>query len=73
VAAERGVLVALGGDCKTPLAAYAERTGDMLRLRAFIATPDGSKLRSAECTASWPATEEEAHLHGLALGRTLKV
>jgi hydroxymethylbilane synthase len=72
VAAERGVLIALGGDCKTPLAAYAERTGDMLRLRAFIATPDGLEPRSAESTAVWPATEEEAHLLGLALGRTLK-
>jgi hydroxymethylbilane synthase len=72
VAAERGVLVALGGDCKTPLAAYAERTGDMLRLRAFIATPDGRKPRSAESTVAWPATEDEAHLLGLALGRTLK-
>jgi hydroxymethylbilane synthase len=72
VAAERGVLIALGGDCKTPLAAYAERTGDMLRLRAFIAAPDGRKPRSAESTVSWPSTEEEAHEHGLALGRALK-
>jgi hydroxymethylbilane synthase len=72
VAAERGVLIALGGDCKTPLAAYAESTGDMLRLRAFIATPDGSKPRSAESTAPWPATEDEAFRRGLALGRTLR-
>jgi hydroxymethylbilane synthase len=72
VAAERGVLIALGGDCKTPLAAYAERTADTLRVRAFIAAPDGSKPRRAESTASWPATEAEAYDLGLALGRALK-
>ena len=72
VAAERGVLVALGGDCKTPLAAHAERHGDGLRLRAFVANPDGSRLREGSREVAWPATEDEARALGLALGATIK-
>jgi hydroxymethylbilane synthase len=72
VAAERGVLIALGGDCKTPLGAHAERLGDTLRLRAFVAEPDGRNLRRADRTSPWPATETEAHDLGLSLGGTIK-
>jgi hydroxymethylbilane synthase len=72
VAAERGVLIALGGDCKTPLGAHADRLGDTLRLRAFVARADGSEVRRAERTSAWPATEGEAHALGLALGVTIK-
>ncbi len=71
VAAERGVLIALGGDCRTPLGAFAERTENTIRLRAFIADTDGSSMRQAEREASWPNTEEEAHELGVDLGRTL--
>ena len=72
VAAERGVLVAVGGDCKTPLGAHAERHGDALRLRAFVARPDGGDLRRADRTFPWPATETEAHTLGLSVGETLR-
>jgi hydroxymethylbilane synthase len=72
VAAERGVLLALGGDCKTPLGAHAEKAGDTLRLRAFVAEPDGASLRRGERTAPWPASEDEAHALGRALGATLR-
>jgi hydroxymethylbilane synthase len=72
VAAERGVLKALGGDCKTPLGAHAEALGSTLRLRAFVARPDGSELRRGERTAPWPASEAEAEAVGRALGDTLK-
>jgi hydroxymethylbilane synthase len=72
VAAERGVMLALGGDCKTPLGAHAERLGDTLRLRAFVARPDGEGLRRAEREVAWPATEEAAHAVGRALGESLK-
>jgi hydroxymethylbilane synthase len=72
VAAERGVLLALGGDCETPLAAHAERDGDALRLRAFVSLPDGSSLRTAERSSPWPATEDEAHALGRKLGDALK-
>ncbi len=72
VAAERGVLIALGGDCRTPLAAFAERTGGALRLRAFVAAKDGSSPRRAEREGPWPETAAEAHAFGLALGRELR-
>jgi hydroxymethylbilane synthase len=72
VAAERGVLVALGGDCKTPMAAYAEREGGELRVRAFIAEPDGSRLRRGERRVAWPANEDDAKEVGAALGRELR-
>jgi hydroxymethylbilane synthase len=71
VAAERGVLVALGGDCKTPLAAHATRTGDSMRLRAFLANPDGTGRRRAEVTVPWPAEESEARDVGLSVGRSM--
>ena len=72
VAAERGVLVALEGDCKTPLGAHAMRLGDSLRLRAFVAHPDGTALRRDERTVPWPATDEAAREVGLELGRSLR-
>ena len=46
--AERAVLAALGGDCRTPVAALAEIGGDGLRLRAMIIRPDGSERLLAE-------------------------
>jgi hydroxymethylbilane synthase len=71
VAAERGVLEALGGDCKTPLGAHAERVGGSLRLRAFVAKADGSSHRHGERVVPWPATESEARAVGMVLGRSL--
>jgi len=47
--AERAFLEAVGGTCTTPLAAYARRAGNRLRLDAFVATPDGARvMRDAE-------------------------
>lgn len=47
--AERAFLEALGGSCTTPLAAYARRTAEGLRLDVFLATPDGARtLRDGE-------------------------
>jgi hydroxymethylbilane synthase len=71
VAAERGVLVALGGDCKTPLAAHATRLGASFHLQAFIAQPDGTGLRSGEIMLDWPETEAAAREIGLRLGESL--
>jgi hypothetical protein len=55
------------------MAAYAERVADTLRLRAFVARPDGSALRATERSVGWPSSEEEAsrlgHTVGLELGR----
>jgi hydroxymethylbilane synthase len=71
VAAERGVLESVGGDCKTPLGAYAERLGPQMRLRAFVAEMDGSRLRRGERLAAWPASAEEGRALGQDLGREL--
>jgi hydroxymethylbilane synthase len=46
--AERAVLAALGGDCRTPIAALAEIDGGALTLRAMIIRPDGSERIVAE-------------------------
>ena len=43
-AAERAFLAAVGGDCHTPLAAYAEVTRGRVRLTALVADPDGRAL-----------------------------
>jgi hydroxymethylbilane synthase len=71
VAAERGVLIALEGDCKTPIAAHAEKKGDRLRVRAWIAEPDGSNKRAREREVAW-TSEKDAAAIGLEIGRELK-
>ena len=43
VMAERGVLLALGGTCHSPIAALAVIEGDRLYLRAEIISPDGQE------------------------------
>ena len=70
VHAERGVLKALGADCKTPLAAFAERQGKNLVLRAFVVTPEKTTKREAT-TEPWPGTDDEAERIGRALGAKL--
>jgi hydroxymethylbilane synthase len=74
VAAERGVMVALDGDCRTPIAAYGTRTadGEDLELRVMIADPDGSRVRQASRRTPWPAREEEARAFGLEVGAALR-
>ena len=44
VAAERGVLAALGGGCQVPIGAYATVTGERLQIQAVVASPDGTEL-----------------------------
>lgn len=72
VASERGVLVALGGDCRTPLGAHAERVGELLRLRAFVSRPDGGDFRTGERTAPWPRDAALAHEIGATLADSLR-
>jgi hydroxymethylbilane synthase len=43
VTAERALLAALDGSCKTPIAALAELDGGRLALRALVIRPDGSE------------------------------
>jgi hydroxymethylbilane synthase len=73
VAAERALLAALEGSCRTPIAALAERQPPVagvpqLRLRSLIALPDGSEVHRDE--RSGPAAEAQALGHAAA--ETLK-
>jgi hydroxymethylbilane synthase len=72
VSAERGVLRAVEGDCRTPVAAYAERRGGELWLRALLAEPDGSNLRRDECLVPWPESSAVAEELGEKLGKKLR-
>jgi hydroxymethylbilane synthase len=57
VRAERAVSRALAGSCEVPLGAYAERIGDSLRLRGFVALPDGTRIAAAEVSGDASAPE----------------
>jgi hydroxymethylbilane synthase len=70
--AERGVMEAVEGDCKTPVAAFAERKGDEMRLRALLSEPDGSRFRQRELLVPWPQSEVEASEIGRRVGKSLK-
>jgi hydroxymethylbilane synthase len=48
VRTERAVSRALAGSCEVPLGAYAEIIDERLRVRGFVARPDGSRIASAE-------------------------
>ena len=58
VVAERGVLAALGGGCQVPIGAHAIAADGRVRVRAVVASPDGSELVQAE--SEGPAEEAEA-------------
>ncbi|WP_047395846.1 hydroxymethylbilane synthase [Chitinibacter sp. ZOR0017] len=63
VTAERSLSRRLNGSCQIPLAAYATHDDGFLRLRGFIALPDGSQSVSAESNGSFAAAD--------GLGRTV--
>jgi hydroxymethylbilane synthase len=71
VAAERGVMVALEGDCKTPIAAHARIRGDALELTAFASEPDGTRVRTGTRSIAYPTDEGAARALGIALGNEL--
>jgi hydroxymethylbilane synthase len=48
VSAERAMLAALDGSCRTPIAGLAEPSAEGLHLRALLLTTDGSAERRAE-------------------------
>jgi hydroxymethylbilane synthase len=48
VDAERRFLAAVGGDCRSAVAAYARPEGDGIRLSAEILAPDGSEVQAGE-------------------------
>ncbi len=63
VRAEREVSRQLGGSCQVPLGAYAVMREGVVRLRGFVASPDGKNFLQAEVSGS--ANDPEA------LGRQL--
>ncbi len=44
VEAERGMSRALAGSCTVPLGAYAEKHGDEIHIKGFVASVDGSEI-----------------------------
>jgi hydroxymethylbilane synthase len=58
VAAERGLLAALDGSCRTPIAGHAVLAGEDLHLRALVLRPDGSEMLETERRG--PAAETAA-------------
>ncbi len=67
VAAERGVQRAIGGGCQVPLAAYADRNAENLRLRALLANDSGGLWRS-ERSILWPVDDGDAVRLGEEMG-----
>ena len=63
VLAERAMSRTLQGSCQVPLGGFAELSGDQLRMRGFVATPDGKRMLHAE--RNGPASDPET------LGRTV--
>ena len=67
VEAERAFLEALGGGCRVPIAAYAEREDEQLSLDGAVVAPDGS--RGLRDRATGPANDP--HTLGKALAKRL--
>ncbi|HKK16085.1 MAG TPA: hydroxymethylbilane synthase [Gammaproteobacteria bacterium] len=65
--AERAFSRRLYGSCKLPIAAYAELTGDALKLSGLVASVDGRKVIADHIDG----TREQAEVTGLALAERL--
>jgi hydroxymethylbilane synthase len=50
--AERALNQRLNGGCQVPIAGYAELSGECLRLRGVVGTPDGQTLVRGEMEGS---------------------
>jgi hydroxymethylbilane synthase len=68
VAAERAMLAALDGSCRTPIAGLAELDGDRLVLEGLLLKPDGSAEIRDRCTG----VVGEAEALGTELGGELR-
>lgn len=62
VKAERAFSRALNGSCQVPLGGFAEISGRTLRLRGFVASPDGAQMIRGEISGS-PDQAEELGTH----------
>ena len=68
VRAERALSRALAGSCNVPLAAHAQVSGENLRLRGYVGSPDGTRI--ARGAVEGPASQPEAQ--GVALADQLR-
>lgn len=59
VEAERALSRALAGSCTVPLGGFAQVSGAAVRLRGFVATPDGSRMICDELSAPRTGAPEE--------------
>lgn len=59
VEAERGLSRALAGSCQVPLGGYAEVSAGQVRLRGFVASPDGRRLVADEIRVFLDRAPEE--------------
>jgi hydroxymethylbilane synthase len=66
VLAERRLLEGLGGDCRSPIAAFGHCEGDHVHLKAEILSPDGREVQRAEARFA-----EEDHQAPLDLARQM--
>lgn len=57
VLAERAMSRALAGSCQVPLGGFAEVQHGKLRMRGFVASPDGLRMLRAEATGDLSAPE----------------
>ncbi len=71
ITAERAVLEALDGSCRTPIAAHARLGANMLSLLAETLTPDGKQRWRKRGEVRSP-TRESAHALGIQLGEAIK-
>lgn len=69
IEAERAMSRALGGSCQVPLGGFAEIEGGVLRLRGFVASPDGTRMISSELSGM----PETGTGMGAQLAKNLKV
>src|SRR5207253_3968522 len=68
VGAERAMLAALDGSCRTPIAGLAELDGDRLTVEGLLLKPDGSSEIRGHCEGDIA----NAETLGIELGRTLR-
>ena len=58
VLAERAMSRSLGGSCQVPLGGFAEVKNGQLRMRGFVASPDGKRMMQSEMTGDIAHPEE---------------
>jgi hydroxymethylbilane synthase len=68
VAAERAMLAALDGSCRTPIAGFAETDGDRLTIEGLLLNEDGSK----EIRGRFEGGIDDAAQVGAELGKDLR-